>query len=431
MDTSIRTQDQLALIKQFNCPNCGNALEVLHPRVKEIACKYCGSVLDARSETYQILKELGKPTRHTPMSFIQIGLVGQLGGHTYQVIARTRWRMNYMEYWSDEDGSGYSKEVWVYDEWLLLSENRTYFYLIEDKEGYWVSEEIIPELPQLKPPKNMHMKFFQNQRPRRVREYGEAKVIYFEGESNYQIGLGDQIQFTMFRDRGIDYSSEWRVGKNSKDIKEVEFFKETPISRRRLLEAFKENPAVVQILQREANWAFVFRVALFSFLGMLGLLLFSAFNPGRSIFSQQVEINAQLSETQSLLSEPINISDPGLYQLRLRTQSLPENTEVYIFAYVLDEAQVAVNSVGGNFYHWTGVDDEGRWTETDKTTRKLFRLKEPGTYYVQVYASHENDYMGPLSIQVNKGIWLSRYFLVGVILLFFPLVISFIKKGGI
>ena len=151
MSAAIKTQSQLAAVKQFNCTNCGSALEVLHPRAKYISCQYCGSVLDTNSEDHQILKALDPPKKHKPLSFIRLGQTANFDGMKHQVIARTRWRMKYKEYWYEEGDSGYSDEIWIYDEWLLMAEDRTYFYLVEDKEGFHIVEDIVPHHPVLLP----------------------------------------------------------------------------------------------------------------------------------------------------------------------------------------------------------------------------------------------------------------------------------------
>ena len=272
MDTSIKTQTILAPVKQFQCPNCGNALEVFNPRAKYVGCNYCGCFLDAASDEHKILRKLAQPSLHKPMSFIRLGQMVTLSEKQYQVIARTRWQMNYKEYWSEEGESGYSDERWTYDEWLLISEHRTYLYLVEDREGYAFSEEIVPELPSLLT-KDLRMRFYENQRSSIVQEYGKATVSYFEGESNYRIMVADEIRFASFKDGRSDYLVEWRMSEKGDEIKEVEFFKEIPVRRWDLVEAFDDNEEIGVMKAIESKWRFVNQVALAGALAMLLFLL--------------------------------------------------------------------------------------------------------------------------------------------------------------
>ncbi|MEM9987481.1 MAG: hypothetical protein AAF804_20505, partial [Bacteroidota bacterium] len=156
-------------LRKFDCPSCGSSLSLVHPRAKEIMCQYCGSVLDAKDEAHQIIRKLAKPERHPPFSFLKVGLVAEFNGKPYQILSRTRWRMRYKEYWREDGESGYSNEVWVYDEWLLIDEDRSYVYLVEDREGFKLSEEIIPDSPMLLP-KDLRMNFYKSQRKKQVQE---------------------------------------------------------------------------------------------------------------------------------------------------------------------------------------------------------------------------------------------------------------------
>lgn len=421
MDTTISSQASLTAVKQFNCPNCGNALSILHPRAQYIACQYCGSELDANSETFQILKALDKPTKHKPYSFIKVGLKAEFDGRIYQVIGRTRWKMRYKEYWSEEGESGYSNETWEYDEWLLMDKYRTYFYIVEDKEGYWRSEEIIPETPVLRP-KNLRMRLFKRQGKKIVREYGGAQVAYFEGESNYRIKKGDAIQFTMFKDRSINYSSEWRVDDN-RNVKEVEFFKETPISRKRMLEAFSENEAIEELNKRESFWRFVFQTAMISALAMLAMGLFATFGDGQELsdMSQTFQLT-ELSVSKPQSVGPLNITEPGLYKLFLKTDNLTNGTEVYVFAYVMDEKKLPVNTLEGSFFYYTGYEDGESYTEASDKAELRFKLTEPGSYYVELYRDTAPISSGTLTVSLNKGVRMARYF-------YFVLIFSLLVAG--
>ncbi|MEM9722521.1 MAG: hypothetical protein AAGA10_24850 [Bacteroidota bacterium] len=413
MSTAIQEQNKLASLHQFNCQNCGNALSVQNPRAKYIVCQYCGSQLDAQSDTHQVLKKLlANPEKHPPFSFIKLGQKASFQGIDYQVIARTRWRMDYMEYWSDEDGSGYSKEIWVYDEWLLLSEYYTYFYLVEDRSGFSVVEEIVPETPMLRP-KDKRMKFYKGQNKHRIQEYGKANVIFFEGESNYQINKGDEIQFSMYKSRGIEYLAEWRLDPTKKYTKEIEFFKETPISKARLLEAFAANPSVLDVKKRFEHWGFVKKLGIWA-TALMGVLLLYATISGAEIFQQSIPIAQTLD--REVLSLPVEVPDAGLYRLKLGASGLSNEQEVYVFAYILDKDSTAINVVDTDFYYYTGVDDEGRWTEKDVGSSEVFRIENPGTYYIQLYTNQDRiSQQGTITVSLLKGIWLKRYFIFGLI----------------
>lgn len=413
MDTQIKTQNRLASVKQLSCPNCGASHYVQHPRAKYLACDYCGSLLDLSTEQAQVLKLLNEPKKHRPLSFVALGQIAQFQGKSYQVIARTRWRMKYKEYWVEDGESGYSNEVWIFDEWLLISEERTYFYLIEDKEGYGFSKEIIPEVPMLMP-RDKRMNFYTQQRAQIVREYGQAEAIYFEGESNYEIKLGDVVRFAMYKVGRTSYSAEWRLDEEG-EIKEIEFFQEQPIPRKEMLEAFAQNEEVEELKKKFEYWSFVQKNAWRLFWVMLVLFVYSLFSNGSEIHKETFDLNQGIiSPDKSQYSQPLAFPKKGLYRLRLKAYDMPENTEMMIFAYILGEDSLAINKLEGNFYYWAGYDDEGRWEESDKSQKKTFKLGQAGTYRVQIFGEMEYANMGKLELTVYKGVLLSRYFFLGI-----------------
>lgn len=425
----IKTQSELASVKQFDCQNCGNGLHVHNPRAKYISCQYCGSVLDAQSETHQLLKKLDKPSKHKPMSFIELGQIANFNGRDYQVIARSRWRSKYNEYWSEEGESGYSREVWIYDEWLLIDDRKTYFYLVEDKEGYYINEEIIPQHPVLRP-NNLRMRFFDDQPNSIVREYGDSELVHFEGESNYRIAKNEIKRFSMFKLRGINYESEWRMDPDNKgEIKEIEFFKETPISRRKVMEAFQQNEAIESLYKKEAQWRYVAIVAFVSALLAFFFMLVSIGNDGDQIFEQTFNTQ-ELAEDKGTESLPIEIKSPGIFKLAIEATSITPQTEVFLFAYILDEEKQAINQIQETFYYYSGTDSDGSWTESRNSTDKIFKLSQAGTYYLQLYKNRENTFSNTIKISMSEGIMLTRYFVILFVGLLIFSIIAFGKSRG-
>ncbi|MEO0896361.1 MAG: hypothetical protein AAFY71_08195 [Bacteroidota bacterium] len=411
--SSIQTQTKLASVNQLNCQGCGNALSVLNPRAKYIACQYCGSVLDLNSEEHQILETLGKPERHAPFSFLELGMTGVLGGKTHQLISRTRWRMRYKEFGYEDGSAGYSNEVWVYDEWLMMDENKTYKYLIEDKTGYWLSEEIVPEVPMLLN-SDYRMQFYQGEPMRQVQEFGTAEVIFFEGESNYDIKKGDSVRFSMYRDKGLDYSAEWRM-KDEEEIKEIEFFRERPISKKQVIEAFGNNEQVTELQENEGFAKFVYNMALFGALAMLIMGIYAIANNGKLISSQSIPLSS-LTQVEGVMSGAIDIPGPGLYKLEMRASGIAQNSEMYVLAYVMDEQKNVVNTLDGTFSYYSGYDSEGSWTESSTRSKKRFKTNKAGKYYLQLHGNSERTQTGQVDVFLRSGVMMGRYYLMALIL---------------
>lgn len=231
--------------RQFKCNSCGGELELQNKRTQYVACPYCGSVADASSDAFKVLTTNGNPSNFQPRTLLKIGLVGKIRNNTYKIIGRTCWKSNYQEYWAEDGGAGYSSEQWTFDEWLLLDEDGGYLSIIEDSEGFSFSESIIPKYPSI--PVDTKIDDFYTGNSNVATEYGKSEIMYFEGESTYQINIGDSASFSQYSLSKTDYIAEWRFDENNK-LKEVEFFKESPVSKGELQAAFSSDEDKAKII---------------------------------------------------------------------------------------------------------------------------------------------------------------------------------------
>ncbi len=227
----IQSQKFVQDIKQFNCPNCGNQLQLINKKTKYVGCNYCGTVSDPKSEVSKIIMKLNSPSKYPPFSFLSLGVKAKINGYEYRVIGRTRWQTTHMEYWKEGYYQGYGTEKWVYDEWLLMGERFDYFYIVEDAEGFYISKNIIPANPSIPTVSPVLAEGIDPHptKPQPLNEVGSAKVLFFEGETTYQIKPGDMIHYASYNKNGTSYVIEWRTNNQSKnqyEITEVEFFEE-------------------------------------------------------------------------------------------------------------------------------------------------------------------------------------------------------------
>lgn len=215
-------------LRQFRCNSCGGELELQNKRTRYVSCPYCGAVADAQSDAFNILGKNENPAKFPPRSFLKLGASGILNDKFYKIIGRTCWRSDYKEYWKEDGETGYSDEVWTFDEWLLIDEDGAYLMIIEDAEGYFYSNPLTPKYPSI--PQDTIMPDFENGNPQRVNEYGKSEILYFEGESTYLVKPGRTVgfaQYSIIKLLGTNKSfiSEWRYNDQGK-IQEVEFFRE-------------------------------------------------------------------------------------------------------------------------------------------------------------------------------------------------------------
>ena len=426
MATTFVKEETVASVKQLNCTSCGNALSVFNPRAKYISCQYCGSVLDANSEEHQILMSVGAPTSHQPLSFIKVGMVATFSDKKYQVIARTRWHQDYYEYWSEEGESGYSREQWVYDEWLMISEQRTYFYLVEDPSGYYISDEIVPTNPSL-PGDSNRWSMMSNQREQIIKEYGAAGVVYFEGESNYQIKINDSIQFANYKHKNSIYTAEWRVDEATDQIKEIEFFKENQISKREVMKAFEANEELNVLRTKGEFWQWMTFGSGGLFVLFFILMLGTCGGGNKEVFKQQMSL-ASMNDEEGLVSNPMTL-EKGVHTIELNGVLEQANQEAFILAYFMNEDEDVINYLEGDFAVYAGFDEDGYWEESQESNSKLVKVKEAGTYYAKIMADRDSTTTGSILLTVTGGKVISRYYNLGwIVFLIFGVVFYYRMK---
>lgn len=236
--------------RQFKCPNCGGELELVNKRTQYVSCPYCGSTADASSDAYKVLTQGSHPDKFKPRSFLKLGLTGDINGKAYKIIGRTAWKSNYREYWVEDGEAGYSNEIWTYDEWLLINEDGSYLSIIEDSEGYYFSKAYLPKYPNLPGTRKIVKDFNDGRSDRRVHEYGDSTIQYFEGESTYLVETGNKVGFSAYELKSDNetHIAEWRYDDEA-NVKEIEFFKEYPISKRELMSYFDSDPKIERRLE--------------------------------------------------------------------------------------------------------------------------------------------------------------------------------------
>lgn len=422
-------EEKLAAVHQFDCDGCGNALDVLNKRARFIACPYCGSQYDTSADEVKALAgKFDDPSKHQPESFVRVGMLAHFFGKKYQVIARTRMRQIYKEYWSEDGETGYSDEMWVYDEWLLISEQRTYFYLIEDVDGFYISREIVPTAPSLPPNHYERWSIESDVRPQIIREMGRGYVLFFEGESNYEVKIDDQVGFALYKYRGNLYSAEWRYDEND-DLKEVEFFEEEPIGRLQVMEAFEANEAILQLKDKMSFWGWMMNAAAALFIFGLVMTIGAAGGQERTVFKTAIGLE-RFAGDEGVFTEPFELS-PGLHRLKLSGTHNLVNNDAFILAYFMTENKDVINYVDGSFGRYEGYDDEGYWSESAKPSTKKVKVTEGGQYMAQLFADVPSGATGNVQLVITDGVTIKRWYILTMVVALIAAGIFYSIKRGL
>ena len=397
-------EDSFIPIKQFNCSNCGASLEVWSKRAKYTGCSYCGSLLDPQSEDFQVLGALGDPGSYPSYTFLEVGMIGEFRDKKYQIIARTRWEMDYKERWMEDGEVGYSDEIWYYDEWLLLSEQKTYLYLIEDKDGFYASQEVIPNRPILPPSSNEWIKFFDHHAERPIQEIGQARVVFFEGESNYKIKTDDVIHFASYNYKGQTHIVEYRLDRETGKYVEIEFFEEEKVSRTKILKAFRNNPQAQKVFAKKLKWYNAMLISIGALIGFLGLLLSTVLMKETPVFEQRFKVD-NIYQDSMMVSDPIKIASSGVYNLKLINGLTSSASTAFSVIYIMDVEASPLRALQGNF---TGTSSQ--------SVNKIVKIDQEQMLSAKIFIQKSAQTAGDVKFSISKVPLISRYFVIGLII---------------
>ncbi len=325
---AIQEQNYVKSVKAISCPSCGATLNILSKKSNFYNCQNCGSSLDIRSDEHKILDKLLKPSGYKPISFIRIGMSAKFDNKIYKVMGRTRWESFFAEKWVEGSYNGYSNERWIYDEWVLIAKDNSLFYLIEDKEGFHVSKSYIPKYPSLPQSQTVTINFDNPDAPQNITEIGHATVIYFEGETTYQIKTGDQVSFAMYKYGVSDMTVECRY--DNYELQEVEFFEEIPISKTKVLTAFEADPLVSKYADYQVkNPKFLFLCFLAGTLMSLALWYYSL-NSDKIVEELKIEVQKPTEEILSSFdrNEIVPFKFDSVYVVSSEGKSMPISDRV-------------------------------------------------------------------------------------------------------
>lgn len=427
--------EQMA-VRQFNCPNCGGGLTVYNQRTRYVGCQHCGAELDATQDPARVLLQLEGPGPYPPFTKLKLGMTAVIDGMQYVIVGRTRWHSDYLEFWREVDdgevSTGYSREEWTYDEWVLFSTHYTHLYLIEDPEGFALSEELVPLEPVI--PKNQHERInFMGGPEQRIREFGKSSVVYHEGESPYRISPGDTVRFAEYA-RGRDwFSVQWRLEGNSPV--EVEFFVDHKLPDQAVAEAFgllagrpagtklahllpdfdeSHSPEGVarKVAHGQRQWVNGLLILLAG-LTALGVLM-AVVGRGETLAEQRFDFTlteGAIEETVPLGTVDFTLEhENDLIHIDLSADYTPDNSWLVIGTEVVREDSLPIRSFQGEFWQESGVDyecDEDGcgyygWSENDLKAGLSARAGRTGPHVLRVFATPGQPATGSILVRITK-----------------------------
>ncbi len=383
-------------VRQINCTHCGAPLE-LHGghRVLSLTCGYCGSVMDTRQE-YKVLARHQEMQR--PLTPFKIGMKGKIKGVEFTLIGIVQNR--------SQDGYG-----WV--DYQLFSPTHGYAWLTYNR-GHCVFTRRIRDMPKPTLPRRLGIRapVYVKGRKLQTFEHYSSEITYVEGELTWVAALGEGSRVTEAIDPPyvLSYEADEQTG-------ELEYawgeYLDSNATYQALGVEDGSKPVGVHPAQpfNPPGWMVGLSKAGKIYAGVaLILLLYSLIFGGGSRVMRE-----SFNELQAApVSKPFKVEEPGqLMKLDLHAD-LNNNWAYYDVVINRKDNEQPVYALGEEISYYHGVDGGESWSEGSQFAEALFKIEEPGEYYLEVETETQGaaSRLPPLHISVYRDVMVSRYFLI-------------------
>lgn len=365
---------------------------------------------------------------------LEIGFWCNFDGTHYQVIGGGLWRMEYLEYVTEEGKSGYQKSYWSYTEWILQDAvNNKMAYLLEDQEGFSLSlpidvtNRIIPQEAE-----DQFIDFFSRNSSYRIIEYGISSLDEFQGENGFPEPEPQHKKFWLYKgDLEYKYSVEVPLSENGNMITEDrEYYMAVPLKYSEVLTAFEENPAIKKRKEGQGNYRFALGLSRLTAWVLFVLFCYSFFSYSE-VSKHSFELknglvndstNAPAMDTLvEFFSPEWEIKDANAMYL-IETEAFfgamvagKNPCDMFVQTAIIDSEAGVVNQMAGEFWEEFGRDSDGPWRETNRYTSMYVRAEKKGKYSAWVSVERMPDMLewtAKIEVRVYKYMFLWWYMML-------------------
>lgn len=389
----------------FKCPSCGGPFSLRTPGLTaSVACRYCGSTLDATDKTFAILSKAKEKMKITPL--IPLGAKGKLNGVEWEITGFMRR--------SDEAA------LYPWDEYLLF--NPYYgFRWLTTYNGHWN----LVEMMRIHPwgvERGADIKYGGKSFTRFLE--GKGKVLYVIGEFYWRVKLGDMVDMTDYICPPEILSSEsdkseavWSLGRyiEPEEVKQA-FAVEEDMPKK--VGVAPNQPSPYKPLSRQVWLSFAALAALLTVLQFY----FVSTSPGKQVYRGDF-IFANNQQSKTIVTPSFEIPG-GSGNLLAKLHSPVQNYWLEAAIDLVDERTNKSLSFDQGVEFYSGTDSDGSWSEGDQNNELLLSSVPGGRYHLLIQPTLDAAKIGGTSfaISLRRGVttW-SNYFVALFFLAAYPL----------
>lgn len=152
--------------------------------------------------------------------------------------------------------------------------------------------------------------------------------------------------------------------------------------------------------------------------------------------SMNMENKVVNSKTYNGLQEgsiygPIKVKKGQSKICTIKANFYGDNASAYLSGEVLDEDKDTLYEFGKDFWHESGYDSEGYWSESERNMKADLTFSEEGTYYIQFNTEENSMYNIGIEIQVKKGTGIPHLMMGTIILILLLFIFYFNNRDWI
>jgi hypothetical protein len=302
-------------------------------------------------------------------------MTGTFSQGRFQLVGRIRYAQ-FGEWW---------------DEWLMLSEAGQYLWLQEDDWEFTVLRKFTPPNPVDPATAGEYVDFEGDLLE--VEERSSCRVSFFEGELTWGAEVGEEMQYLdAWKGEDTVYCIEWTQ-------EEIQYFKGWEISVDDLYKAFEVTEPIPSEAyeeeeeEEEASYGVrrgggvivrAIRGPVFRYTLLFGLFCLAVAFIVTYLTGKEVQPGAPARVLPgSIVMGPYKLEHQGRVH-KITISTTMNNREMYVDFNFLDEDMEEVAGFDHDFWHESGYDSDGSWTESDLECYRYFVLKEAGTFFLEI-----------------------------------------------
>ncbi|MCI0713845.1 MAG: DUF4178 domain-containing protein [Chloroflexi bacterium] len=368
-------------IRQLQCPNCGSAVSQQNPTSQTLICPSCHSHLAVKEFAPELLSKGRKAPR--PLKPIELGSRATLHGTPFVVLGR----VNYVG-WDTSDTS----DRWVWDEWMLGADDGRILWLSFDDEAGFV----LYHKKRIKYPINPisgNAVQVDGGTSFRIHERYPAQIVGAEGELTWQAQPNDQVQMIEGAGMGRRYSIQYTP-------QELEMYEGIPLNEPDVATAFGDKKWANNIREGQ-DMKFVLRYAgaaaiIFAIIG--AIIGVSVGLSGDTVTTETV----QVSSANPAAIIPLELDNQRPVSVSMKMQNtLPTNTWAEVDVSMINPDGEEVDLFSKEYWHETGVDEDGSWDESDYNNSGQFVPASTGQHQLKVSYGERSGDVGTLTMEME------------------------------